>query len=227
MANNDIADIYNGVAQCYDKKYLKPIHLIEDKIIGKIIKNSISENTKKILDIGCGTGHVIKLADISSKIYQGVDISKESILIAKEKFPQHCFSVADIRKAMPKTKSDLILLIYGQVNYIGLTQSIRVLKQFLQDIKQSQFIAVMYSGDGHSDYEYTKGHQIYYSPWQIRQQFLKHWGIDVFVHGFSFYETSTKFQEQYEKTIRKTIDDGEEYSCKYLIISNKEVVNDG
>ena len=61
MANNDIADIYNGVAQCYDKKYLKPIHLIEDKIIGKIIKNSISENTKKILDIGCGTGHVIKL----------------------------------------------------------------------------------------------------------------------------------------------------------------------
>ena len=43
-----------------------------------------------VLDIGCGTGDLAQYFD--SENYYGYDIDKDSIEIARKKFPNHCFN---------------------------------------------------------------------------------------------------------------------------------------
>lgn len=62
----------------------------------------------RVLDIGCAYGiHVPLFLGIGRKLkYEGIDISKSMIKIAKSRYPQLPFSVADIAGYKPKKKFD-------------------------------------------------------------------------------------------------------------------------
>ena len=226
MDYHEISKIYNQVADCYDKKYLEPIHKIEDTILSKILKSCISDKTNNILDIGCGTGHVVNLGEIKKEIYHGIDISEKSIHLARKKFPDHRFYISDVTNCNLHIKSDLLLCIYGQLNYLGLNQSIIIFKKFLRNVFDSQFIAVLYSGNGHKDYDYTKKYQTIFSPSQIKSKFKNQMGLDVFLYGFSFFDVDLDIEAQYNKMKNTQLNNGDEFNCKYLLISNKEVFNE-
>ncbi len=76
------------------------------KFITYIPKNA------RVLDIGCAWGiHLPLFAGIGSKLhYEGMDISKSMISIAKKRWPEHKFSVADVtdKKTLPKKKYDAL-----------------------------------------------------------------------------------------------------------------------
>jgi len=56
------------------------------------------ENGDKVLDIGCGNGRLLKLLKNKRIDYTGSDIAEKLVEIAKQKYPQNKFIVADGRK---------------------------------------------------------------------------------------------------------------------------------
>ena len=227
MYNNEIQSIYDKEAVSYDSKYMDKIHLIEDKIIGMIIRSAIWPTifNQKILDIGCGTGHVIDLAGLKPRNYHGIDISEKSIEEAQRKFPDHSFQAIDVTESSSRTKSDLALFIYGQVNYIGIKEFIKIIQTSLKiNQTKSRFMAVLYCGDGHEDYSYTKGYQTYYKPSEIKKAFNDFSDYEPYINGFSWIDEGDDLQKQLIKTVTTPIEDGDEYKCKYLIVSNLEVL---
>lgn len=52
----------------------------------------------RVLDIGCGNGRLYQLFKDASVFYAGIDYSEALIQIAKQKFPQTQFVVAEMRK---------------------------------------------------------------------------------------------------------------------------------
>ena len=72
---NKKAEVYD---KSYDGKFVAPMY---DEIINRII----SANPKKILDVGCGTGNVLKkLVSNENLSLYGLDISEKMIEIAKK-----------------------------------------------------------------------------------------------------------------------------------------------
>lgn len=227
MINKAIQKIYDAEAQTYDARYLDPMHLVEDKIVGDLIKSALwvsnGGKQQRVLDVGCGTGHVIDITGVSSKAYQGIDISSVSVDIAKDKFPDYNFLTGDITEHTHNNRSDLMLFIYGQVNYIGLEGAAKALKDHLRQARSSKYMAIMYSGRGHLDYEYTSPHQMLFKPSEIRQAFSSDYWDAPSVNGFSFYDCPKDYDSQLSKTLINQMADGEESQCKYLIASNLDV----
>ncbi len=56
-------------------------------------------NDKDVLMLGCGTGEEsLLLEEYGATSMKGVDLSAESVRLAKETYPKHSFSVADMHK---------------------------------------------------------------------------------------------------------------------------------
>ena len=219
MINNfaKIKSIYDNISQEYDDKYKCSTHLIEDKIIGKIISDNVEKN-ETILDIGCGTGHIITLADLNKDKYLGVDISQGMIEDAKEKYPKHKFLQEDITKiSFELIKYDVVLAVYGQVNYIGLDAFCNILKGQKNNVK---YMAVIYA-DNHKDYSYTSEHQIQFTPKDIVTEMNAH-GIFPRVSGFSYYleNKDMNYETQYGLTINSDLEDDTSKVCKYYVVTN-------
>lgn len=66
----------------------------------------------KILDIGCGNGRLLELLKDKNIEYIGIDNSEKLIKIAKQKYPQNKFLLADVLKLPFQEKSfDKVFLI--------------------------------------------------------------------------------------------------------------------
>ena len=108
---------YKYFAKFYDsytKDFLKDISLYKGFI----------ENCTNILEVGCGTGRILKELAVKNKIITGIDISEEMLEIAKEKLKQeildkniiimeHDFSNGSIEKIY-----DICLVTWFTFNYI-------------------------------------------------------------------------------------------------------------
>jgi demethylmenaquinone methyltransferase/2-methoxy-6-polyprenyl-1,4-benzoquinol methylase len=82
MDINSVINFFDKQAATWDAEMIK-----DDNIIGKILDNAqISENTT-VLDVACGTGVMIPYyIDKKVKSVTGIDISRNMIDIAEEKF---------------------------------------------------------------------------------------------------------------------------------------------
>lgn len=61
-------------------------------------------NGKTVLDVGCGNG--MDASRYKSEQYLGVDISKELVNVAKEKYPDHKFLVGEAKCILHKLKEE-------------------------------------------------------------------------------------------------------------------------
>lgn len=82
---------------------------------------------KKILEVGCSTGELLNILEPS--IGYGVDISKEMISIAREKFPKCFFHHGEITTLKTEEKFDFIILS-------GLLGELEDIQQFFQDLRK-------------------------------------------------------------------------------------------
>lgn len=73
-----------------------PHRFVEKPAMKKLLPNLTN---KKILMLGCGTGEEsLLLEEFGAASMSGVDLSKESVRLANESYPNHSFSVADMHK---------------------------------------------------------------------------------------------------------------------------------
>jgi len=96
---------YNGIAQTRDK-WNRRNHLYH-KTIRKYYQFTIPENSS-VAEIGCGTGDL--LHQVKPVRGLGIDFSQEMIRIAKEKYPELEFMLADAENMAIGEKFDYIIV---------------------------------------------------------------------------------------------------------------------
>lgn len=120
---------YNKYASLYDKKN----DFLDSFEQGMLIKIMGDLQGKKVLDIGCGTGRLIKKMVEKGGIVTGADISPEMLKIAKKKFDELEFVEADIENLPFKNESfDVVVAAFVIVHLKDLKRAFdevyRVLK---------------------------------------------------------------------------------------------------
>ena len=124
-----LEETYDAVASDYDAKYQSPIHTIEDSIIGSLVGRMVADG--RVLDVGCGTGHLLNLTEIPQDRYLGVDISQGMLTVAESNHPHHTFIKHNILDDMEDRQGfDVILGIYGILNYTGINALQSMLDRF-------------------------------------------------------------------------------------------------
>lgn len=98
-----------------------------DEIMGdrnndiKIIHNLIYQNNpnaKKILDVACGTGYLLKyFNDIGFEVV-GVDISEEMLMIAKDKVPKVKLYQQNMSELNIEDTFDAITCVFDSINHV-------------------------------------------------------------------------------------------------------------
>lgn len=101
---------YKHLAPFYDKSTNLKIFTIYKSIIGKV-KN------KCILDLGCGTGTLLKNYSLNNKTF-GIDVSPEMINIAKAKDKNSSYKIGDIKKFKLEKKFNIITCAYDTINHL-------------------------------------------------------------------------------------------------------------
>ena len=92
---------YDKYASVYDKKN-DFLNQFEGEIILKMIRGI---DGKKVLDVGCGTGRLIKKLLERNSIVTGIDVSEEMLKIARKKFKSTEFVEGDAEKLPFKDES--------------------------------------------------------------------------------------------------------------------------
>jgi len=101
-------------------KYYDDLYHIKDYHIESIF---IENNSKlnKVLDVGCGTGTHLKNLFKDGRIFYGIDISKEMIELANNKFHNYSicyFKNCSIDKFTETNNFDTIISMFNIVNHI-------------------------------------------------------------------------------------------------------------
>ena len=89
---------FNGAAERYDQWYETVRGAVYDRLEKKAIRRLLPHGggTKKLLEIGCGTGHWSAFFSANGYHVVGVDVSEDMLMKARQKGLQNCrYEVAD------------------------------------------------------------------------------------------------------------------------------------
>lgn len=111
--------------EVYYKKMLKATKIWADKV------NNILTGKETVLDVGCSTGHFLKLIQKKAKVVYGTELNKKEIKFCREKLG---LDVSDepLQKRFDKGTFDFITLIYVLEHIAEPVEFLRNLKQFLK-----------------------------------------------------------------------------------------------
>lgn len=135
LLNEFVLKSYNKIAEDFHKSR-KNLFWKEFLYLKQYLKEDI-----KILDLGCGSGRMIKFLKsyIKNFEYIGIDFSEKLILIAKKEFPEYKFIKLDIlKKQLPFENNyfDLVLLIAVLHHIPSKNHRILILKEVKRVLKQ-------------------------------------------------------------------------------------------
>jgi len=214
----DIINIYNKLAPSYDTRYKSRIHFVEEEIIATYLP-SITDSSK-ILDVGCGTGHMITVGQIKSHQYKGVDISPHMVKVAKSKYHEYDIENLDGRYAIDHAEFDVCLYVFGQVNYMTVEGWIESICANMADA--GNFFAVMYSDEYRPDYldAENNGSGPVFPSLNILEVLMQEHGLHYEILGLSFPmvgDEDLPFADLFDKQLLMT-KAGFLAGCKYWII---------
>lgn len=121
-------DIYDGFySDIYDELVYDTVK--NDFEVGEIKRLVQPSKKSKVLDVGCGKGHHVKLLEKAGYMVEGVDKSGAMIAGAKKKYPKCKFKEGDVLESMlyPQSSFTTITCLYFTIYYIKDKQ------QFLQN----------------------------------------------------------------------------------------------
>jgi ubiquinone/menaquinone biosynthesis C-methylase UbiE len=126
--------LYTDLASLYDEIYQKIFPYKEGAdLVDKICKKF---KIKKILEVGCGTGHLAKL--IKGKGYDiiGTDLYNEMLIIARKNVPNVKFLKQDMRNLKFKQKFDAVVCLGRSFTYMTTNEDVEnTLKSFNKVLK--------------------------------------------------------------------------------------------
>jgi len=214
-----ISEIYDQIAPVYDQRYQSMMHRVEDQIISDVCSR-LYRPGMNVLDVGCGTGNMIDVAMFEPSDYTGIDVSESMLSKAKRKFAEYenSFHLCDATKGL-NGKWDLMVGVFGIVNYIGIEQWIKLIKTNLTD--DGLWMTVMYS-DCYEP-EYLHGEAFSYDLSDVQTE-LEGAGLGFTTLGLSFPllgEALSGYDEtlhqQFTLTMRST------QNCRYWILMGQAV----
>jgi SAM-dependent methyltransferase len=106
---------YSVFAKFYDSAMKD--RTAEAENVEKLIKR-FNPGTKKILELGCGTGVFLKFFLDRGYDVSGIDLSKEMLVIAQQKLPDISLSQQDMATFASPTKYDTILCLFDSINHL-------------------------------------------------------------------------------------------------------------
>jgi len=133
------SSVYDKIAKIYAKKFSKPSEYIDEFL-------SLIPRGGRVLDAGCGPG--VDSSYMQHKGFEviGVDLSKEMINLAKQKFSKVDFRMADIRKLdFPPNFFDGILASCSLI-HIPKKDIIHIFKKFHQMLKSNGVVYIALQG---------------------------------------------------------------------------------
>lgn len=109
--------MYDQLAPYYDRLYANKDYKKECEFLKTVFRHC-KVDPKTILDIGCGTGtHCSELSNLGYGAH-GIDISPEMISIAKCKYSNGSFSIADVRDMKEPLLFDVAISMFGTMTYL-------------------------------------------------------------------------------------------------------------
>jgi cyclopropane fatty-acyl-phospholipid synthase-like methyltransferase len=106
---------YSVFAKFYDSAMKD--RTAEAENVEKLIKK-FNPGTKKILELGCGTGFFLKFFLDRGYDVAGIDLSEEMLVIAQQKLPDISLSQQDMATFASPTKYDTILCLFDSINHL-------------------------------------------------------------------------------------------------------------
>ncbi|MDD5752475.1 MAG: class I SAM-dependent methyltransferase [Candidatus Pacebacteria bacterium] len=107
---------YNSFAKVYDEVVGKDYQMVYKKLIKKsLLKNTIKG--KNILELGCGTGTILKSLSSNNKTF-GIDISAEMIALAKEKDTKSEYLIMSMVDFKLPEFFDIIFCPFDSINHL-------------------------------------------------------------------------------------------------------------
>lgn len=107
---------YQKLAKFYDSMHQRRDYDKESGFVLDRIKE-VNPNAKSLLDVGCGTGTHLQLLSKHFDTLVGVDLNKEILEVAKQKFPSATYQQAGMKDFNLNQKFDSIMSLYSVFNY--------------------------------------------------------------------------------------------------------------
>tara|TARA_B100000214_G_scaffold373678_1_gene354532 strand:+ start:941 stop:1681 length:741 start_codon:yes stop_codon:yes gene_type:complete len=107
--------MYSGkIVKYYDDIYSKKDYIRESEFIES------NSNINKLLDVGCGTGTHLENLYKPERTFHGIDLSKEMLEVAKNKFSKNnvLFTNSDIVIFKEDNNFDTIISMFNVINHI-------------------------------------------------------------------------------------------------------------
>lgn len=119
MRNSDVARKFDAVATTYDSHFRRNIDIAEDSAVKRLLGKLLKPN-RKMLDVGCGTGNLIKFFNPSPEKYFGIDISSKMLEIAIINYPKHRFMKMDTTNLswIGNGEYAQVVSLFGSISYI-------------------------------------------------------------------------------------------------------------
>ena len=156
-------DTYNKIAQEYDKEFGNDYS--DTPYVDKFLNYL---EGKKVLDIGCGVGNLTKYIMDKGFNVEGIDLSKEMLNIAKQKYSDIKFYEMNMKEITLRKKYDGIMLDYS-LFHLTKKEVIEVLPKYYDLLNSNGKILLIL--------QYGQGERIVNEP-------LKE-GLKIFINYYS------------------------------------------
>lgn len=108
---------YDEIANKYDAFFTDKESIEENNAVSQML----SDVKGRVYDIGCGTGLLTEIIEISPKKYYGIDPSKEMLNKFVEKHPEYKFRVVQETfesDASNLNEFDWVVSLFGSISYV-------------------------------------------------------------------------------------------------------------
>ena len=198
-------DTYNKIAQEYDKEFGNDYS--DTPYVDKFLNYL---EGKKVLDIGCGVGNLTKYIMDKGFNVEGIDLSKEMLNIAKQKYSDIKFYEMNMKEITLRKKYDGIMLAYS-LFHLTKKEVIEVLPKYYDLLNSNGKILLIL--------QYGQGERIVNEP-------LKE-GLKIFINYYSQDEIieilkNNRFKILYTD-LKKSESEFELGNDKLVIICQKQI----
>lgn len=140
-SKNDAISFYDTFAKYYDAIRTEQAYEKETEFIEKLLDKKRIDGT--IVDVCCGTGEHLRLLSKKHEVMAGIDISKKMLSIAKNKLKDVDFIWGSMEDFKLSKKADLIICMYGTINYILKEKDImKTIKNFYDNLNEGGAVVI-------------------------------------------------------------------------------------